>query len=221
MNQFCLLHTQNIYLFLYLSWTFPLCMNHLAKESVHVSMPFQNLISWISFFVHPSFSVTYFLLIAFVWILIFFLYIFLVMLGLKPALVFYHYSSMPYYSVTYVLVNLSSKAFIVRCIYYFSLILYHLCYFLLHILKISSQLQSVCWYLRWSLSVILLHGVMWPLIDAYPLWHFLFAELQRGKICLQFFLFILSYCKYLYFDYVLCISVHSHTHVSDWNAKTK
>jgi len=151
-------------------------MSHLAKESVHLSMSFQNLFSWISFFVHPSFSVTYFLLIAFIFIFIFLLHIFLVMLGLKPTLVFSHYLSMPSYSVTYVLVNLSSKAFIVRCIYFFSLILDHLCYFLPHILKIFSQLQSVCWYLHWSLSMILCHVIMWPLTDAYPLRHFLFVD---------------------------------------------
>jgi hypothetical protein len=115
--------------------------------------------------------VTYFLLIAFIFIFIFLLHIFLIMLGLKPTLVFCHYSSMPSYSVTYVLVNLSSKAFIV-----FSLILYHLFYFLPHILKIFSQLQSVCWYLHWSLSMILCLVVMWPLTDAYPLWHFLFVD---------------------------------------------
>jgi hypothetical protein len=83
--------------------------------------------------------------------LIFLLYIFLVMLGLIPALVFCLYSSMPSYSVTYALINLSPKAFIVRFIYFFSLLLYHLCYFLLHV-------------------------VMWPLTYAYPLRHFLFAE---------------------------------------------
>jgi hypothetical protein len=108
--------------------------------------------------------VTYFLLIAFIFIFVFLLHIFLVMLGLKPALVFCHYSSMPSYSVTYVLVNLSSKAFIFRCIYFFSLILYYLCYFLPHILKIFSQLQSVCWYSHWPLSMILCHVVMWPLM---------------------------------------------------------
>ena len=170
-----LLHTQNVCLFLFLSWNFPLCLSHLAKESVPLSMPFQNLFYWISF-VFPSFSVTYYLLIAFVIILIFLLYIFLVMLGLILALVFCHYSSMPSYSVTYALINLSSKDFIVRCIYFFGLMLYRLCYFLLHILKFFSHLQSVCWYLHLSLSVILLHVVMWPLTDAYSLRHFLFAE---------------------------------------------
>jgi hypothetical protein len=120
--------------------------------------------------------VTYFLLIAFVIILIFLSYIFLVMLGLIPALVFCHYSSMPSYSVTYALVNLSSKTFIVKCIYFFSLILYHLCYFLLHILKIFSQLQSVCWCLHWVSVCDSAGWVMWPLSDVYSLRHFLFAE---------------------------------------------
>lgn len=95
MSQFYLLHTQNVCLFLFLPWTFPLCVSHLAKEYVHLSMPFQNLFSWISFFVHSAFSMTYFLLIAFIIIFIFLLYIFLVMLGIIPALVFCHYSSMP------------------------------------------------------------------------------------------------------------------------------